>query len=147
MARLSRLTDSVAVCSIDNRQGAPSTVSSRYCAASEGKNRPPRKLCEDARRRLIIDCLETTRIYMWFRGNRADGDGSQASRSSMGLATLLLIRVSLELSIVFLLSGREFPISHISYERILVMRQLLDYVQWRIGITGNFASNVTVRVC
>ena len=65
----------------------------------------------------------------------------------MGLATLLLIRVSLELSIVFLLSGREFPISHISYERILVMRQLLDYVQWRIGITGNFASNVTVRVC
>lgn len=64
----------------------------------------------------------------------------------MDLATLLLIRVPLELSIVLLPSGLEVLQSHRSYARMLVMRQLQDYVQWSIRITGDSASNVQVMV-
>lgn len=61
----------------------------------------------------------------------------------MDPATLLLIRVSLELSIVLLLSVLEVLPSLRFYGILLVMRQLRDYVQWGIGITGNCLSNVT----
>ena len=65
----------------------------------------------------------------------------------MDLATLLLTSASLELLIVLLPSGLEVLQSYLSYARnIVVMRQLRDYVQWGIGITGDLASNVTIRV-
>ena len=61
-------------------------------------------------------------------------------------ATLLLIRCRRGRSIVLLTFGLEVLQSLRSYARMLVMRQLHDYVQWSIRITGDSASNVQVRV-
>lgn len=64
------------------------------------------------------------------------------------LPRCFLTSASLELLIVLLPSGLEVLQSYLSYARnLVVMRQLRDYVQWGIGITGNCAYNVTVRVC
>ena len=80
-----------------------------------------------------------TLIKAWL----TDMDGVLAHEDQ---ATLLLIRVQLELSIVLLTSGLDVLQSLRSYARMLVMRQLHDYVQWSIRITGDSASNVQVRV-